>query len=221
MSRIDAVFFDCDGTLVDSEVICSRAYVHMFAQYGIELALKEVHKTFKGIKLYEIIDTISQQYGVSLTRAELEPVYRAEVARLFDSELQEILGAAALIERIKIPMCIVSNGPVSKMQHSLGKTGMLDHFPDRLYSGYDIQRWKPDPALMFHAADKMQVDVKNCVLVDDSMAGAQSGIAAGMEVFYFCADPHNLPIDHPKVTTFTDLAQLPELWRARGWDITR
>lgn len=221
MSRIDAVFFDCDGTLVDSEVICSRAYVHMFAQYGIELALEEVFKTFKGVKLYEIIDNISQRYDVRLDKTELEPVYRAEVARLFDSELQEISGAKALIEQLKVPMCIVSNGPVSKMQHSLGRTGMLDAFPDRLYSGYDIQRWKPDPALMFHAADAMGVEVKNCVLVDDSMAGAQSGVAAGMEVFYFCADPHNKPIDHPKVTTFTDLAQLPELWRARGWDITQ
>ncbi|MCT4704713.1 6-phosphogluconate phosphatase [Enterobacteriaceae bacterium H11S18] len=221
MSRIDAVFFDCDGTLVDSEVICSRAYVHMFAQYGIELALEEVFKTFKGVKLYEIIDNISQRYDVRLDKTELEPVYRAEVARLFDSELQEISGAKALIERVKVPMCIVSNGPVSKMQHSLGRTGMLDAFPDRLYSGYDIQCWKPDPALMFHAAKEMGVEVKNCVLVDDSMAGAQSGVAAGMEVFYFCADPHNKPIDHPKVTTFTDLAQLPALWRARGWDITQ
>jgi HAD superfamily hydrolase (TIGR01509 family) len=193
----------------------------MFAQYGIELALEEVFKTFKGVKLYEIIDDISQRYDVRLDKTELEPIYRAEVARLFDSELQEISGAKALIERVKVPMCIVSNGPVSKMQHSLGRTGMLDAFPDRLYSGYDIQRWKPDPALMFHAADAMGVEVKNCVLVDDSKAGAQSGVAAGMEVFYFCADPHNKPIDHPKVTTFTDLAQLPALWHARGWDITR
>jgi HAD superfamily hydrolase (TIGR01509 family) len=220
MSRIDAVFFDCDGTLVDSEVICSKAYVHMFAQYGIELALEEVFKTFKGVKLYEIIDTISERYDVSLAKPELEAIYRAEVARLFDSELQEIPGAATLIDQVKVPMCIVSNGPVSKMQHSLGKTGMLHHFPDKLFSGYDIQCWKPDPALMFHAAKAMGVEVQNCVLVDDSMAGAQSGVAAGMEVFYFCADPHNRPIDHPKVTTFTDLAQLPELWRARGWDIT-
>ncbi|MFP2505716.1 6-phosphogluconate phosphatase [Buttiauxella gaviniae] len=221
MSRIDAVFFDCDGTLVDSEVICSKAYVHMFAQYGIELALEEVHKTFKGIKLYEIIDTINARYGVNLAKEELEPIYRAEVSRLFDSELVEIEGAAALVDQIKVPMCIVSNGPVSKMNHSLGKTGMLHHFEDKLFSGYDIQTWKPDPALMFHAAEAMRVEAKNCVLVDDSMAGAQSGIAAGMEVFYFCADPHNKPIDHPKVTTFTDLAQLPELWRARGWDITK
>ncbi|AFJ49030.1 6-phosphogluconate phosphatase [Shimwellia blattae] len=221
MSQIEAVFFDCDGTLVDSEVICSKAYVHMFAEAGITLDLDEVFKRFKGIKLYEIIDTINEEHGTHLTREQLEPTYRAEVARLFDSELQEIPGAQSLVGRITLPMCIVSNGPVSKMQHSLGKTGMLGHFADRLYSGYDIQCWKPDPAIMFHAAREMNVDPAQAILVDDSMAGAQAGIAAGMEVFYFCADPHNKPIDHPRVTTFTDLAQLPALWAARGWNITR
>ncbi|EAQ2108565.1 6-phosphogluconate phosphatase [Salmonella enterica subsp. arizonae] len=220
MSQIEAVFFDCDGTLVDSEVICSRAYVAMFRQFGITLELTEVFRRFKGIKLYEIIDTISKEHGVALAKAELELVYRAEVARLFDSELEAIAGANTLLKSIKTPMCVVSNGPVSKMQHSLGKVGMLHHFPDLLFSGYDIQRWKPDPALMLHAANAMNVNVEQCILVDDSSAGAQSGIAAGMEVFYFCADPHNKPIVHPKVTTFTNLAQLQGLWKARGWNIT-
>ncbi|WP_318377089.1 6-phosphogluconate phosphatase [Enterobacter sp.] len=221
MSQIDAVFFDCDGTLVDSEVICSRAYVHMFWEFGITLDLEEVFKRFKGVKLYEIIDIVNAENGVDLAKADLETVYRAEVARLFDSELEVIAGANALLDAMTVPMCVVSNGPVSKMNHSLGKLGMLHHFPDLLFSGYDIQRWKPDPALMYHAAKAMNVDPTKCILVDDSSAGAQAGIAAGMEVFYFCADPHNKPLDHPKVTTFTDLAQLPELWKARGWDITR
>lgn len=221
MSQINAVFFDCDGTLVDSEVICSKAYVHMFAQVGIDLDLETVFKRFKGIKLYEIIDTINSEHGVSLTREEVEPAYRAEVARLFDSELVEIPGAAALLDQVVLPMCVVSNGPVSKMEHSLGKTGMLHHFGNKLFSGYDLQRWKPDPAMMFHAAKELGVDVGNTILVDDSMAGAQAGIAAGMEVFYFCADAHNQPIDHPKVTTFTDLAELPALWAKRGWKVTR
>ncbi len=127
-----------------------------------------------------------------------------------------IAGANALVDSVAIPMCIVSNGPVSKMQHSLGKLGMLHHFEDKLFSGYDIQRWKPDPALMHHAAKAMNVNVENCILVDDSSAGAQSGIDAGMEVFYFCADPHNKPIAHPKVTTFTDLAELPGCGRRAG-----
>ena len=221
MSGVEAVFFDCDGTLVDSEVICSRAYVHMFKTFGITLDLEEIFKRFKGVKLYEIIDIINEEHGTKLAKSDLEPVYRAEVARLFDSELEVIDGAGALIDAVNIPMCIVSNGPVSKMQHSLGKLGMLHHFPDKLFSGYDIQRWKPDPALMYHAAKAMNVNVENCILVDDSAAGAQSGIDAGMEVFYFCADPHNKPIVHPKVTMFTKLSQLPELWKARGWDITR
>lgn len=193
----------------------------MFKAFGITLDLDEIFKRFKGVKLYEIIDTINEEHGVNLQKPELEPLYRAEVARLFDSELEAIAGAETLLDAVSVPMCVVSNGPVSKMQHSLGRTGMLRHFPDRLYSGYDIQRWKPDPALMFHAAKAMNVNVENCILVDDSSAGAQSGIEAGMEVFYFCADSHNKPIDHPKVTTFTDLAQLPALWKARGWNITR
>ena len=221
MSGVEAVFFDCDGTLVDSEVICSRAYVHMFKTFGITLDLEDIFKRFKGVKLYEIIDIINEEHGTKLAKSDLEPVYRAEVARLFDSELEVIDGAGALIDAVNIPMCIVSNGPVSKMQHSLGKLRMLHHFPDKLFSGYDIQRWKPDPALMYHAAKAMNVNVENCILVDDSAAGAQSGIDAGMEVFYFCADPHNKPIVHPKVTMFTELSQLPELWKARGWDITR
>lgn len=99
MSPVEAVFFDCDGTLVDSEVICSKAYVHMFAQYGISMSLEEMFKTFKGIKLYEIIDTVCAQQGKTLPKLELETVFRQEVARLFDSELREIEGASALLEK--------------------------------------------------------------------------------------------------------------------------
>jgi len=90
-----------------------------------------------------------------------------------------------------------------------------------LFSGYDIQSWKPEPAIMFHAAKALGVNTQRCILVDDSVAGVQSGIAAGMEVFYFCADPHNKPVEHPQVTTFSELSQLPALWQARGWQITR
>jgi len=221
MNQVECVLFDCDGTLVDSEVLCSKAYVHMFKHVGITLSLEEVFKRFKGIKLYEIIEQINTEQGVSFPVSELEPIFRQEVARLFDAELQPIAGARELLAQMTVPMCTVSNGPVSKMQHSLGLTGMLSYFDDRLFSGYDIQRWKPDPAIVFHAAKQMQVPVERCILVDDSAAGAQAGIAAGIPVFYFCADPHNKPIAHPLVTMFDDLAQLPALWQQRGWQLTR
>lgn len=114
MSQIEAVFFDCDGTLVDSEVICSRAYVTMFREFGIHVDLEEIFTRFKGVKLYEIIDIISKEQGVTMVQADAEHVYRAEVARLFDTELADIAGANELLASINVPMCVVSNGPVSK-----------------------------------------------------------------------------------------------------------
>ena len=133
-----------------------------------------------------------------MVQADAEHVYRAEVARLFDTELEDIAGANELLASINVPMCVVSNGPVSKMQHSLGKLNMLHYFPEKLFSGYDIQRWKPDPALMFHAAKAMNVNVENCILVDDSSAGATIRDRCRNGSVYFCADPHNKPIVHPK-----------------------
>lgn len=218
---VSCVFFDCDGTLVDSELLCTQAYVNTFAQFGAELSLQEMFEKYKGVKLYDIIAEVCAEHGLSATKEVLEPAYRKEVARLFDEQLQPIAGAKALLEKITVPMCVVSNGTVGKMQHSLGLTEMLPWFDGRLYSGYDIASWKPDPQLMFHAAEAMGVPIEQCILIDDSEAGARAGIAAGIPVFYFCADAHNKPLEHPLVTTFTEMAQLPALWQARGWNITR
>lgn len=152
-------------------------------EFGITLDLEEVFKRFKGVKLYEIIDIINEEHGVDLAKADLEPVYRAEVARLFDAELEVIAGANALLDAMTVPICVVSNGPVSKMQHSLGKLDMLHHFPEKLFSGYDIQRWKPDPALMFHAAKAMNVNVENCIWWMTRLRARSRGLMRGWRCF--------------------------------------
>ncbi|XBS69797.1 6-phosphogluconate phosphatase [Acerihabitans sp. KWT182] len=221
MTDISCVLFDCDGTLVDSEILCCEAYVILFARYGITFTLEQVIKEFKGIKLYEIIDSVKERYPLERKVDILESEYRAEVARLFNERLVPIEGIRELLQRILVPMAVVSNGPVSKMQHSLGLTELLPFFKGRLYSGYDLQRWKPDPAIIYHAAADIQVPVNQCLLVEDSAAGAQAGITAGIPVFYYCADPLNPPIDHPLVTRFDDMSRLPELWHDRGWALTR
>lgn len=218
---VACIFFDCDGTLVDSERLCTQAYVNTFAEFGATLSLQEMFEKYKGVKLYDIISDVCQQHGIAVPVDVLEPAYRREVARLFERELKPIAGAKALLEKVSVPMCVVSNGTVPKMQHSLGLTEMLPFFGDRLYSGYDIGHWKPEPELLHHAAGQMGVAVEHCILVDDSEAGAMAGIAAGIPVFYYCVDAHNPTIDHPLVTVFNDMAQLPELWRDKGWQLTR
>ncbi|WP_413721760.1 6-phosphogluconate phosphatase [Sodalis sp. RH23] len=220
MTDKTCVLFDCDGTLVDSEILCCEAYVLLFAQYGIALTLTDAIRDFKGVKLNDIFDRMREQHGLRQRADILEAEYRAHVARLFDERLVAIEGVRELLQRIVVPMAVVSNGPVSKMEHSLGLTSLLPFFAQRLFSGYDVQRWKPDPAVIHHAAAQLGVPVAQCILVEDSVSGVQAGIAAGMPVFYYCADAHNPPIDHPLVTRFDDMGQLPALWRARGWALT-
>jgi beta-phosphoglucomutase-like phosphatase (HAD superfamily) len=111
MPRIECVFFDCDGTLVDSEVLCCQAYVNIFIPYGVNLSLEEVIKTYKGVKLYEIIARISQQHGLTVSVDDAERHFRQEVKRLFDEFLQPIEGARELVQSITVPMAVVSNGP--------------------------------------------------------------------------------------------------------------
>ncbi|MFP1812499.1 6-phosphogluconate phosphatase [Lonsdalea quercina] len=217
MSQIECIFFDCDGTLVDTEVLCCQAYVNVFAAYNVSLALEQFIAEFKGVRLHDIILRTCERYHLPQETTVLEQEYRDEIARLFDAALQPIPGVRKLLETLQVPTAVVSNGPVSKMQRTLGKTALLPFFGDRLYSGYDIQTWKPDPALLYYAADQMKVAMERCILVEDSEAGVQAGISAGIPVFYYCADTLNRPIHHPLVTQFDDMRQLPALWRERGW----
>ncbi|MFP1806413.1 6-phosphogluconate phosphatase [Lonsdalea quercina] len=217
MSQIECIFFDCDGTLVDTEVLCCQAYVNVFAAYNVSLALEQFIAEFKGVRLHDIILRTCERYHLPQETTVLEQEYRDEIARLFDAALQPIPGVRKLLETLQVPTAVVSNGPVSKMQRTLGKTALLPFFGDRLYSGYDIQTWKPDPAILYYAADQMKVAMERCILVEDSEAGVQAGISAGIPVFYYCADTLNRPIHHPLVTQFDDMRQLPTLWRERGW----
>ncbi|PIJ49569.1 6-phosphogluconate phosphatase [Erwinia sp. OLTSP20] len=217
---ISCIFFDCDGTLVDSETLCTQAYVNTFSHYGIRLSLQAMFEKYKGVKLYDIVNDVCAGYNKQVEISQFEPAYRAEVARLFDLQLQPIAGAPQLVSQIRVKKCVVSNGTVQKMQHSLGLTGMLPDFAGKLFSGYDINAWKPDPAIIHHAARGMNVPLSACILVDDSAAGAMAGIAAGIPVFYYCADAHNPPLDQPLVTPFYALDALPGLWRERGWQLT-
>lgn len=209
--KVSCIIFDCDGTLIDSETLCCQALVNIFTIYGADITLEECLARFQGGKLADILMATRELTGVNVSLDTLEPLYRKEVAWLFEQHLQPISGAVELIESLQhknIEMCIASNGPVSKLEHSLGLTGLLTQFQGRLFSAFDTNSWKPEPDLLYYAAMNMGVKTNECLFVDDTPNGVQAGINAGIKTIYFQSNKDAADIEHPLVTRVYELKEI-------------
>jgi len=191
---IDAVIFDCDGTLVDSEVLSNEVLVEYVAELGLVLSLEEAVGRFPGRGLAVCMAEIERRLGRALP-ADFEVVLRRRTADVFRERLRPIDGAEALVRGLRLPYCVASGGPREKTELTLSLTGLRPYFEGRIFSSYDVGAWKPDPTLFLHCADHLGVAPRRCAVVEDTDAGIEAGIAAGMIVFAF--DPRHPDRDVP------------------------
>jgi HAD superfamily hydrolase (TIGR01509 family) len=189
-----AIIFDCDGTLVDSEVLGNEVLVESVAEHGLAIPLPEALHLFRGRKLAECVAEIEQRLGRSLPQ-DFVTQFRSRMADAFRQRLQPVNGALELVKSLRQRFCVASSGPRAKIELSLSLTGLLPFFRNSIFSSYEVGVWKPDPGLFLHAARAMGVASENCVVVEDSLPGSQAGIAAGMHVFAF--QPHETDLRIP------------------------
>ena len=204
--RIDAVLFDCDGVLVDSERIAVECIVECASRAGARFEHEEAQGHFTGAPIAETLRIIEARAGRPLP-ADFEKRLRARMAAQFDAQVKPVDGALALVASLEVPYCIVSNGPRSKMEVTLGATGLLEHFAGRIVSAYEVGVWKPDPGLYLHAARLLGTPPERCAVVEDSSYGIAAGVAAGMQVFALVPPEraHTLP---ERVTPVASLGEL-------------
>ena len=179
----ECLIFDLDGTLVDSEPLCSRAFLDLLPE--IELSLAELMKRFRGRKLSGILDDIEVILGRNLP-VGFEQDYRAHVEHLFKTELKAFPGVSEALAEIPVPICIASSGPRAKIETALETTELKHFFGSRIFSSYDVGIWKPDPGLFLHAAREMGVLPECCTVIEDSEVGVRAAKSAGMKVLKFC-----------------------------------
>lgn len=180
--NFEAIIFDSDGTLIDSETLGNQVIVDCVAELGLVLSLEEAVAAFRGRKMADTLGLIEQRLGRALPEDFL-PELRERMALAFEESLQPMPGVPALLDALRVPYCVASNGPHEKMQVSLRATGLLPYFGERVYSAYEVGSWKPEPGLFLYAARSMGVAPERCAVVEDSILGVQAGMAAGMRVF--------------------------------------
>ena len=210
-SRFALVIFDCDGVLVDSELITNRVFTQMLNELGVAVSAEEAFERFVGRSLAQCLEMIAGLLGREVP-ADFVHQYHQRSATALKSELKAVPGVEAALKAIQVPYCVASNGSHEKMQATLGVTGLLPKFKDRLFSVSDVARGKPFPDLFLHAAAKSGVAPSDCVIIEDTPTGVSAGVAAGMTVYGYCAHtPAHRLIAAGAHGTFGRMSDLPDL----------
>ncbi len=209
---VDAVIFDCDGTLVDSEPLALEVMLALAIEVGLPATVSHDISAFEGRSMDYALSVLAEQLGRPLP-ANFEPLLRLRMAEVFRERLELVPGARDVVQGLSLPCCVASNGPRHKIELTLGITGLLPHFAGRIFSADEVRAWKPDPGLFLAAARAMGVEACRCAVVEDSVPGLQAGLAAGMTVYAF-RPVRQIPADLlPQVHTLAHLADL----RSADW----
>ena len=120
-------------------------------------------------------------------------------------------GVKEVIENLSIPFCVASSGPKNKIKLNLELAGLSPYFESKIFSCYDIQKWKPDPAIFILAAKTMGFHPSECIIIEDSISGVQAALNGGFDVFGFTAHDYNNELQGTANKTFNNMNQLLEL----------
>jgi len=186
---IALVIFDCDGVLIDSEIISASALVEELAQHGIAIEMSHVLEQFIGHPYTVVAGKIAAFAGAPLPPS-FESAYRRRLAQRFEAELRPMPGVLDVLDQLAVPFCAATSSNSDRAHHSLRVAGLTKRFGERVYTVSMVARPKPAPDLFLHAAKTMQVDPRQCLVIEDSDLGIAAAQAAGMTAWQFTGGSH-------------------------------
>jgi HAD superfamily hydrolase (TIGR01509 family) len=215
-SYIDLLISDCDGVIVDSEIIVERLRREVL---GERFPLQELDillaGTF-GLQSHDILARVEAHFGVELPEAfHSELRQRAEAATLKDAA--PIAGVREALLAVDLPLAVVSNSRRASVEHALQRAGLSERVSAGVFAAEDVERPKPAPDLYLLAARRAGVEPSRCLVVEDSATGATAALTAGMRVIGFLGASH-IPPEHGEVlrelgveALLRDMRELPAL----------
>jgi HAD superfamily hydrolase (TIGR01509 family) len=216
MSDTDLVIFDCDGVLIDSELIGARVEALELTRVGIPLTETEILTRFLGMTAQAMYRAVEVEHRRALPEGFAATVQMA-IDAAFERDLQVIPGIHETLDRLQSASCVASSSTLARLRHSLGLTGLYARFAPHIFSAEQVARGKPAPDLFLHAATEMGRAPARCLVIEDSVSGVRGAVAAGMRVWGFiggghCADGHEARLrDAGAERVFGHMPDLPAL----------
>jgi HAD superfamily hydrolase (TIGR01509 family) len=213
---VDLIIFDCDGVLVDSEIISCRAHAQTLTRHGYPITADQVLDRFLGVSDREARQIIEAEIERRLPD-DFEAQVRQATLQFYASELRPISHVGETIVAIGLPKCVASSGTPEKIRHGLTCADLYDQFAPHIFSASEVKRGKRAHDLFLFAAERMRAAPARCLVIEDSVPGVTGAVAAGMTVLGFHGGSHCRPgygntLRAAGATmTFDDMRQLPGL----------
>lgn len=189
----ELLIFDCDGVLVDSEVIVIEIEAALLTAAGFPVTTDEIADRFVGLSYPDMMTMLEADHGRPVP-AELSATIQRDAVAAFPDRLQAVGGIPELLAGLTLPRCVASSSDLDRVQLSLDVTDLAPHFdPDHVFSAQMVQNGKPAPDLFLHAANRVGIDPASCLVIEDSPHGVTAAIAAGMRVLGFVGGQHARP----------------------------
>ncbi len=181
MKPFDAIIFDMDGVLVDSEEYIARAAIQMFREKGLEVK-EEDFLPFVGTGEDRYLGGVAEKYGMDLQFPDAKERAYAIYDEITRGKLEPLPGVTRFIDRCRkeeLKIAVATSADEAKMQINLREIGIPENTFDAVLNGLDVDKKKPNPEIFLKAAEKLGVDIKKCLVVEDAPKGVEAAHRAG------------------------------------------
>lgn len=186
------IIFDCDGVLIETEALANQCEIEALQALGHFFTWEEYLDISLGKHNHLVEAILKEKFQISLPSDFWKEIGLRQ-KRLFEQELIAVEGVKQAITSLSMPTCIASSSSLERLHHTLKITELFSHFDGRIYSTESVSRGKPFPDIFLHAAKCMNTPPKNCFVIEDSLAGIEGALAAGMRVLAFGGGQHITP----------------------------
>ena len=198
----DLVIFDCDGVVLDSEIVACRVEAELFADAGFPITVEHIVRHYVGKSYASMVAEVEAEFGRP-PPPDFEARHEAATLARFAIELEAMPGIVAVLDRLtraRTRTGIASSSSLARLHASLGKVGLWERFAPHVYSAEQVRHGKPAPGLFLLAAERLCAPPARAVVIEDSPTGVKGALAAGMTAIGFVGGGHCGP-DHARKLT--------------------
>jgi HAD superfamily hydrolase (TIGR01509 family) len=219
-SGLKSIIFDCDGVLVDSEMLSASVLMGMMAEVGLPITAEIFRNDFLGRSFANAASRAALRFGTPLPE-DFQLKYRERLLGRMERELCPMPGVAEMLESVAAPYWLATSSSPQRLELSLRVTRLAPYFAGRFSTASEVQHGKPAPDLLLHAASRAGFEPASCLVIEDSEMGILAAQAAGMEVWHFAGGAHvkagyKLPDDVKPARTVNDMRELAMMLSAAG-----